>query len=38
MGNRKFGIVVGVFLTSLTAIILVLTFMDGTPLEKPISE
>lgn len=38
MGNRKFGITVGFFLTILTAIILVLTFMDGTPLEKPISE
>ncbi len=38
MGNRKFGITMGIFLTTLTAIILVLTFMDGTPLEKPISE
>ncbi len=38
MGNRKFGIVVGVFLTTITAIILVLTFMDGTPLEKPIQD
>lgn len=38
MGNRKFGITVGVFLSIITAAILVVTFMDGTPLEKPISE
>ena len=38
MGNRKFGITVGIFLTTLTAIILVLTFMDGTPLEKPFQD
>lgn len=38
MGGRKFGISVGVFLTILTACILIITFFDGTPLDKPINE
>ncbi|MGL5357945.1 MAG: amino acid permease [Metamycoplasmataceae bacterium] len=38
MGNRKFGMFVGIFLTFLTSIILVITFLDTTPLEKPFNE
>lgn len=38
MGNRKFGITMGVLLAAITVIILFLTFLDTTPLNKPFSE